>query len=167
MSRALLFSLLLPLLALAQDSGSGSELPPAGYNGGSDNPQDSDDAGAAGSSKGAFELSSGGLVAIIVVAVIVVIGGSRFNLVWSWAIVYLSSFSRLSDALVASKEASMGRSTVHSSCFPPHYWSLNSRCQQTKPPEPTHRYSSQLTAAGQELKAQARTRPRKGTSSIE
>jgi hypothetical protein len=78
MSRALLFSLLFPLLALAQDSSSGSELPPAGYNGGSDNPQDSDDAGAAGSSKGAFELSSGGLVAIIVVAVIVVIGGSTF-----------------------------------------------------------------------------------------
>jgi hypothetical protein len=80
MSRALFFSLLLPLLALAQDSSSGSELPPAGYNGGSDNPQDSDDAGAAGSSKGAFELSPGALVAIIVVAVIVALGGSTFPL---------------------------------------------------------------------------------------
>lgn len=79
MSRALFISLLLPLFALAQDSSSGSELPPAGYNGGSDNPQDSDDAGAAGSSKGAFELSSGALVAIIVVAVIVALGGSTFS----------------------------------------------------------------------------------------
>jgi nitrogen fixation-related uncharacterized protein len=83
MSRALyLLSLLLPLLAHAQDSSSGSELPPAGYNGGSDNPEDSDDAGAAGSSKGAFELSSGGLVAIIVVAVIVVIGGIASATLW-------------------------------------------------------------------------------------
>jgi hypothetical protein len=76
MSRALLFSLLLPLLVLAQDTQAGSELPPAGYNGGTDNPQNSDDAGAEGTSKGAFNLSKGGLVAIIVVAVIVVIGGS-------------------------------------------------------------------------------------------
>jgi hypothetical protein len=76
MSRALLLSLLLPLLVLAQDTQSGSELPPAGYNGGFDNPQNSDDAGAEGTSKGAFNLSKGGLVAIIVVAVIVVIGGS-------------------------------------------------------------------------------------------
>ncbi|KAF1359244.1 hypothetical protein EJ07DRAFT_156154 [Lizonia empirigonia] len=82
MSRALILSLLFPLLALAQDSNSGSELPPAGYNGGSDNPQNSDDAGAAGSSKGAFELSSGGLVAIIVVAVIVVIGGIGSATLW-------------------------------------------------------------------------------------
>lgn len=76
MSRALLLSLLLPLLVLAQDSGSGSELPPPGYNGGNDNPQNADDAGAEGASRGAFSLSSGGLVAIIVVAVVVVIGGS-------------------------------------------------------------------------------------------
>jgi nitrogen fixation-related uncharacterized protein len=82
MSRTLFLSLLLPLLALAQDSSSGSGLPPAGYNGGSDNPQSSDDAGAAGSSKGAFELSSGGLVAIIVVAVIVVIGGIGSATLW-------------------------------------------------------------------------------------
>ncbi|KAF1923020.1 uncharacterized protein M421DRAFT_426256 [Didymella exigua CBS 183.55] len=82
MSQALFVALLLPLLALAQDSDSGSELPPAGYNGGSDNPQSSDDAGAAGSSKGAFELSSGGLIAIIVVAVIVVIGGIASATLW-------------------------------------------------------------------------------------
>lgn len=79
MDQALFFSLLLPLLALAQNSSSGSELPPAGYNGGSNSPQNADDAGAAGSSNGAFELSSGGLIAIIVVAVIVVIGGSTFT----------------------------------------------------------------------------------------
>ena len=88
MSRTLFLSLLLPLLVLDQDSSSGSGLTPAGYNGGSDNPQSSDDAGAAGSSKGAFELSSGGLVAIIVVAVIVVIGGSRLSCNLSQALLY-------------------------------------------------------------------------------
>jgi hypothetical protein len=76
MSRPLLFSLVLPLLALAQDSSSGSELPPPGYNGGNDNPQDPSDAGAAGSQKGAFELSGGAIAAIIVVAVVVVLGSS-------------------------------------------------------------------------------------------
>jgi hypothetical protein len=75
MSRSLLFSFLLPLLALAQDS-KPSELPPATYNGGDDNPADPSDAGAAGQQKGAFTLSGGALAAIIVVAVIVVIGGS-------------------------------------------------------------------------------------------
>ncbi|KAJ4378001.1 hypothetical protein N0V83_000831 [Neocucurbitaria cava] len=80
MSRALLFSLLLPLLALADDTQ--SELPPAGYNGGTDNPQDPDDAGAAGTQKGAFSLSSGALAAIIVVAVIVVIGGIGSATLW-------------------------------------------------------------------------------------
>ncbi|KAF1850210.1 uncharacterized protein K460DRAFT_372525 [Cucurbitaria berberidis CBS 394.84] len=75
MSRALLFSFLLPLLALAQSSPAQSSLPPAGYNGGTDNPQDPSDAGAEGAQKGAFSLSKGALAAIIVVAVIVVIGG--------------------------------------------------------------------------------------------
>jgi hypothetical protein len=74
MSRALLFGCLLPLLALAAPAV--SQLPPAGNNGGSDNPLDPSDAGAAGSQNGAFSLSSGALAAIIVVAVIVVIGGS-------------------------------------------------------------------------------------------
>jgi hypothetical protein len=74
MSRAILFSFLLPLLALAQSKP--SELPPAQYNGGDDNPSDPSDAGAAGTQKGAFTLSTGALAAIIVVAVIVVIGGS-------------------------------------------------------------------------------------------
>ena len=78
MSRALFFSLLLPLLALAQDSSQQSELPPPGYNGGTDNPVDPSDAGAEGASKGAFSLSSGAIAAIIVVAVIVVIGGGTF-----------------------------------------------------------------------------------------
>lgn len=78
MSRTLLFSLLLPLLALAADSQSQDELPPAGYNGGTDNPQDPSDAGAEGAQKGAFSLSSGAIAAIIVVAVIVVIGGSTY-----------------------------------------------------------------------------------------
>lgn len=76
MSRPLLLSFLLPLLALAQDSSSGSELPPPGYNGGNDNPQDPSDAGAAGSQKGAFSLSGGAIAAIIVVAVLVVLGSS-------------------------------------------------------------------------------------------
>ncbi|KAF9697937.1 hypothetical protein EKO04_004488 [Ascochyta lentis] len=110
MSLALFFSLLLPLLTLAQDSSSGSELPPAGYNGGSDNPQDSDDAGAAGSSKGAFELSSGGLVAIIVVAVIVVIGGIGSATLW-WL-----AKKRQWDVRQSLRRASRritGRSTVH------------------------------------------------------
>lgn len=75
MSGSLLLSLFLPLLVLAQDS-TGSELPPPGYNGGSDNPQDPSDAGAAGASKGAFSLSGGALAAIIVVAVVVVLGSS-------------------------------------------------------------------------------------------
>jgi hypothetical protein len=76
MSAPLLLLFLLPILALAQDSSSGSELPPAGYNGGADNPQDPSDAGAAGSQKGAFSLSGGAIAAIIVVAVIVVLGSS-------------------------------------------------------------------------------------------
>jgi hypothetical protein len=79
MSRALLFSLLLPLLVLA-DQSQPSQLPPAQYNGGDDNPPDPSDAGAEGSQKGAFNLSKGALAAIIVVAVIVVIGGSMLQL---------------------------------------------------------------------------------------
>lgn len=76
MSRSF-FLFLLPLLALAQDdSSSGSSLPPPGYNGGSDNPQDPSDAGAAGAQKGAFSLSGGAIAAIIVVAVVVVLGSS-------------------------------------------------------------------------------------------
>ena len=69
---------LLPVLALAQDSSSGSSLPPPGYNGGSDSPQDPSDAGAAGTQKGAFSLSGGAIAAIIVVAVVVVLGSSTF-----------------------------------------------------------------------------------------
>ncbi|OAL52517.1 hypothetical protein IQ07DRAFT_490623, partial [Pyrenochaeta sp. DS3sAY3a] len=67
-------ALLFPLLALAQDTQQ-SELPPAGYNGGTDNPQDPSDAGAEGTQKGAFSLSSGAIAAISVVAALVVIGG--------------------------------------------------------------------------------------------
>lgn len=75
MSTSLLaLSFALPFLALAQDAS--STLPPAGYNGGADTPQDPSDAGAAGAAKGAFTLSSGALAAIIVVAVVVVVGGS-------------------------------------------------------------------------------------------
>ncbi|ORY05383.1 hypothetical protein BCR34DRAFT_45468 [Clohesyomyces aquaticus] len=48
----------------------------AGFNGGEDNPQNPDDAGAAGSSKGAFSLSKGGLAAIITVAVLVAVAGT-------------------------------------------------------------------------------------------
>ncbi|KAA8613731.1 hypothetical protein PtrSN002B_010677 [Pyrenophora tritici-repentis] len=81
MSGSLLLSLLLPLLVLAQDT-TGSELPPPGYNGGSDNPQDPSDAGAAGASKGAFSLSSGALAAIIVVAVVVVLGSIASGTLW-------------------------------------------------------------------------------------
>jgi hypothetical protein len=82
MSGPLLLSFLLPVLALAQDS-SGSELPPAGYNGGADNPQDPSDAGAAGSQKGAFSLSGGAIAAIIVVAVVVVLGSSTSSFISS------------------------------------------------------------------------------------
>lgn len=78
MIRALFFSFLFPLLALAEQT-KPSELPPAQYNGGDDNPPDPSDAGAAGSQKGAFNLSKGALAAIIVVAVIVVIGGSMLH----------------------------------------------------------------------------------------
>lgn len=79
MSRSLLLflSLALPLLAQAQPSGTASELPAPGYNGGSDNPEDPSDAGAAGSQKGAFTLSTGAMAAIIVVAIVVVVGGSK------------------------------------------------------------------------------------------
>lgn len=79
MSRPLLLTFLSlagPLLVNAQSSNQQSELPPAGYNGGTDNPQDPSDAGAEGSQKGAFSLSGGAIAAIIVVAVIVVLGGS-------------------------------------------------------------------------------------------
>ncbi|KAF1938943.1 hypothetical protein EJ02DRAFT_409526 [Clathrospora elynae] len=82
MSRPLLLSSLLPLLALAQDSQQGSGLPPPGYNGGTDNPQDPSDAGAEGSQKGTFSLSGGAIAAIIVVAVIVVIGGIGSATLW-------------------------------------------------------------------------------------
>ncbi|RMZ68727.1 hypothetical protein GMOD_00002545 [Pyrenophora seminiperda CCB06] len=80
MSGSLLLSLLFPLLVLAQDTG--GELPPPGYNGGSDNPQDPSDAGAAGSSKSAFSLSGGALAAIIVVAVVVVLGSIASGTLW-------------------------------------------------------------------------------------
>ncbi|KAF1953223.1 hypothetical protein CC80DRAFT_152080 [Byssothecium circinans] len=77
---------LLPLCFLAQEAlaqaasptAGGTSAPtskPAGYNGGEDNPQDPSDAGAAGASKGAFDLSKGGLAAIIVVCVLVVVLG--------------------------------------------------------------------------------------------
>ncbi|KAH7381293.1 hypothetical protein DE146DRAFT_760730 [Phaeosphaeria sp. MPI-PUGE-AT-0046c] len=81
MSRALLFSCLLPLLVLAQQN-EPSQLPPAQYNGGDDNPPDPSDAGAAGTQKGAFNLSKGALAAIIVVAVIVVLGGIGSATLW-------------------------------------------------------------------------------------
>ncbi|KAH9879652.1 hypothetical protein IAQ61_001471 [Plenodomus lingam] len=73
----LLLACALPLLAFAQESG--SNLPPPGYNGGTDNPQDPSDAGAAGSAKAAFSLSGGAMAAIVVVAVVVVVGGSTFH----------------------------------------------------------------------------------------
>ncbi|KAI8931772.1 hypothetical protein NX059_011410 [Plenodomus lindquistii] len=83
MSRSLLLlACALPFLALAQDSGSGSDLPPPGYNGGTDNPQDPSDAGAAGSEKGSFTLSGGAMAAIIVVAVVVVVGGIASATLW-------------------------------------------------------------------------------------
>lgn len=73
---------LLPLLSLAQDATNTAASPVSTsaplYNGGDDNPPDPNDAGAEGSSKGAFSLSKGGIAAIIVVAVIVAVGGSQF-----------------------------------------------------------------------------------------
>lgn len=72
MFRSILITSLLAVLALAQD-----KPPNTGYNGGEDNPQNPDDAGAAGASKGAFTLSKGALAAIIVVAVVVALGGGK------------------------------------------------------------------------------------------
>lgn len=86
MGSTALFSWLLPLLALAhhalaqsatQTHDTAYQTPNTGYNGGEDNPQDPSDAGAAGTSKGAFTLSKGGLAAIIVVAVVVVALGGK------------------------------------------------------------------------------------------
>ncbi|KAF2641067.1 hypothetical protein P280DRAFT_398191 [Massarina eburnea CBS 473.64] len=57
----------------ADTSAPTSEAPK--YNGGEDNPQDPSDAGAEGASKGAFDLSNGGLAAIIIVCVLVVVLG--------------------------------------------------------------------------------------------
>jgi len=82
MSRALFLSFLFPLLVLAQSSSQPSELPPAGYNGGNDNPVDPSDAGAEGAAKGAFSLSNGAIAAIIVVAVVVVLGGIASATLW-------------------------------------------------------------------------------------
>jgi len=84
MFKSILLYSLLPLLALAQETATATQSSPTsqhttntGYNGGEDNPQDPSDAGAAGSSNGAFTLSKGGLAAIIIVAVIVAVGGSK------------------------------------------------------------------------------------------
>ncbi|KAF2680869.1 hypothetical protein K458DRAFT_445068 [Lentithecium fluviatile CBS 122367] len=92
MGRSLLSYGLLSLLVLlqqvvAQDATTTAATPQksanTGYNGGEDNPQDPSDAGAAGASKGAFNLSKGGLAAIIVVAVLVgVIGIGSAVLFW-------------------------------------------------------------------------------------
>ncbi|EUC44071.1 hypothetical protein COCMIDRAFT_77598, partial [Bipolaris oryzae ATCC 44560] len=109
MNGPLLLSLFFPLLALAQDSSSGSSLPPPGYNGGSDNPQDPSDAGAAGSQKGAFSLSGGAVAAIIVVAVLVVLGSIASGVLW-WL-----AKKRQWDVRASIRRASRrftGRSTV-------------------------------------------------------
>ena len=74
MMRSILFSAVLPLVVAAQSTNTPQS---PGYNGGEDNPQDPDEAGAAGASKGAFNISKGGLAAIIVVAVLVAIIGSE------------------------------------------------------------------------------------------
>jgi hypothetical protein len=132
MSRAILFSFLLPLLALAQQS-KPSELPPAQYNGGDDNPSDPSDAGAAGAQKGAFTLSTGALAAIIVVAVIVVIGGSTLLNLLGRSLLTPSSW--LSDSLVACEEATMGRATIAASCITPTHWPRQHR-QQAESSEP-------------------------------
>ncbi|KAF2494926.1 hypothetical protein BU16DRAFT_51211 [Lophium mytilinum] len=60
----------------AAASAAATSAAPAGYNGGNDNPEDPTDAGASGSSQGAFSLSKGALAAIIVVVVVVVVGGA-------------------------------------------------------------------------------------------
>jgi len=79
---------LMPLVVLAQtvvaqDSTPSQSSAPGGadpntlYNGGDDNPPDPSDAGAAGTSKGAFNLSKGGLAAIIVVCSLVAVLGGK------------------------------------------------------------------------------------------
>lgn len=92
MGRSSLSYWLLPLLflvrqAVAQATSTDPAAPQksanTGYNGGEDNPQDPSDAGAAGASKGAFNLSKGGLAAIVVVAVLVgVVGIGSAVLFW-------------------------------------------------------------------------------------
>jgi len=86
MGRSLLSYWLLPLFFLARqavaqatttDPAAPQKSANTGYNGGDDNPQDPSDAGAEGTSKGAFNLSKGGLAAIIVVAVLVGVLGSK------------------------------------------------------------------------------------------
>lgn len=91
MLRPILLSLLLAVLAVAQETAAqtasatqpaptaqqSQDPPNTGYNGGVDNPQDPSDAGAEGATKGDFGLSKGGLIAIIVVAVIVAVGGGK------------------------------------------------------------------------------------------
>ena len=71
MSQVVLFSFLLPLLAVAQQ----------GTNGGNDNPQSPSDAGAEGTQTGAFTLSKGAIAAIAVVCSLVIILGSKHQ---SW-----------------------------------------------------------------------------------
>lgn len=151
MSRALFFSFLFPLLALAQSS-----LPPAGNNGGDDNPPDPTDAGAAGSQKGAFTLSNGALAAIIVVVVIVVIGGSMLPLQKSMH-TSLTFFSCFRNSMVARKEATMGRSTIDPPRITPYHWSRKHR-QQAKPPETKNWYPSQLASSRKEHQAKTRAR---------
>lgn len=126
-------SWLLPLaLLVAQTVAQATTTQPSsprntGYNGGDDNPQDPSDAGAAGTSKGAFNLSKGGLAAIIVVAVLVGVLGSKhpsstFISVWMFANMHPSW---LSSPFLACEKTPVGRPSVSPPCFPPPHRSLD------------------------------------------
>jgi len=134
---ATLFALcaLLPLFAAAQStiqstqtvqvthtatstSQASATAPPAGYNGGNDNPENPTDAGASGSSQGAFSLSKGALAAIIVVVVVVVLGGAA-----SATLFYLAkkrqwdvrqSFRRASRRITGRSTADLDRAKASS-----------------------------------------------------
>jgi hypothetical protein len=101
-----------------------------GYNGGDDNPQDPSDAGAAGASKGAFNLSKGGLAAIVVVAVLVGVVGSKHqsNGAGCFGMPANSIFSWLRSPFLAREEASMGRPSIYPKGFAPSHGTLDCGC---------------------------------------
>ena len=96
---------LLPLVALAQDTGVDSN------------------AGASGSDQGAFSLSKGGLVAIITVVAVVAVLGSKSTIERPVKrhVELINGFSRIRRTLLCGQEASMGGAKVDQACLKTHY----------------------------------------------